>query len=157
MQASAQITMYRVHSTVMSRRTRALRHRTPGKNRWVQHVCGGTVLVRRARPASISEDLLLDHIEELQRLNKEGRIEVRTPSGQLVDLQTLEAAPPPKPPRKPERRRDSIADDDFAVLQPTPADVPDIDGTISELTAPIVTHTQGRDPAKKRKSKREKK
>lgn len=97
--------IFKVHSGVRKRHTKLVRRKTPGRADFVQRLIGGDVVVRRNRPATITESKLKAHLPEFQRAYSEGRIEVRTTTGQLVDLATLEvveklpvALPKPQPP-----------------------------------------------------------
>lgn len=111
MDTKQEVVMYKVHSGVRKVHTRATRRKTPGRARFVQRLLGGAVIVRRVRPATITKTQLLDNLEEFKVANKEGRIEVKTVTGELIDLETMtpiEKAPAPPKPHPP---LDSIAND----------------------------------------------
>jgi len=145
---------YRVHSAVMSVHTRTTRHRTPGKMRWVQHIGGGEIKVRRKRPASVKEDALLKHLDELKRLEGEGKIVVRTASGLRVNLETLDVEKPPPPKPMPARPKDTISKDIYPVIEPSPAEAVDMEPQEVSMALPVVTHSEDKDPAKRRKKGR---
>lgn len=66
-----------------------------GRVPFVQRFAGGTILVRRARPARISEAALKANFAEIKRAVDQHKIEVTTLSGRLVNLNTWEVAPAP--------------------------------------------------------------
>ena len=153
--------VYMVHSMVRRGSTRLKRAKSPGRHRFVQRIAGGAITVRRARPAPISEAVLLEHLEELHRREECGMLEVRTQAGLKVDLTTLEVAAPPNPPPPMGGLVEGIFDIPGGI-EPSPAELaertiePDeISMTISEGAAPL-THPEDRDPAKKRRSRRKK-
>ena len=92
--------IFKVHSGVRKRHTKLKRRNTPGRPDFVQRLAGGDVVVRRNRAATITESKLKAHLREFEQAYNEGRIEVRTPTGLLVDLkslkvvETLQPAPP---------------------------------------------------------------
>lgn len=87
--------VYLVHSAVRKLSTRLKRVTAPTRHKFVQRLAGGTIIVRRVRPARITEEVLNKNLEELKQAVDEGRIEVRTMTGQVVDLNTLKASPLP--------------------------------------------------------------
>lgn len=103
--------LYKVHSTVSKVHTRVKRMRATGPQKRAQKFVGGTITVRRERPATITEAQLLEHLDAFKKAQQEGRIEVRTITRQLVDLNTLKAAPLPVVPPKPHPLLDSVARD----------------------------------------------
>lgn len=64
-----------------------------GRVPFVQRIAGGTIIVRRARPARISEAALLANIEEISKLVAQHRLIVTTMDGRVVSLETLQGAP----------------------------------------------------------------
>lgn len=86
-------------SVVRGKANRAARWVQPGRIPFVQKLAGGTITVRRARPARITEAALIANIEEIKRAVAAHQLVVTTPSGQVLDLATLELAPaaPSKP------------------------------------------------------------
>jgi hypothetical protein len=98
------VVYFLLKSATRDRTNRTARVAQVGRRAFVQRLAGGTILVRRARPARISEAVLLANIEEIKKAVSEYRIVVTTPAGQAIDLSTLEAAPlgaskpPPNPP-----------------------------------------------------------
>jgi hypothetical protein len=105
------VTIYKVHCTVRKVHTRNQRMRASGPQRFVQRLLGGAIVVRRARSATITERQLLDNLGELKQAYEEGRIEIRTVTGSLVDLDTLKAAPLPPVVPQPHPPLDSVARD----------------------------------------------
>jgi hypothetical protein len=104
--------IFKVHSGVRKRHTRLKRRKLPGRQDFVQRLVGGDVVVRRKRPATITESKLRDNLPEFKRAYEEARIEVRTPTGQLVDLDTLKVTEElPTPVAKPHPPMDSAAND----------------------------------------------
>lgn len=104
--------IYKVHSGVRKVHTRLQRKKAAGRHRFVQRLAGGDIVVRRVRPATITGTQLRQHLAEFKRARDEGRAEVRTPTGQLVDLDTLKpVAGLPAAPPKPEPPLDSAAND----------------------------------------------
>lgn len=86
---------YKIHSMVRKVQTRLQRAKAPSRHRFVQRFGGGSITVRRARPATVTEDKLMAHLEELKKAVKEGRIVVKTPTHEVVDLETMSTAPAP--------------------------------------------------------------
>lgn len=78
---------YFVHPGGRDPATRSRRGRSAG-HRFVQKLAGGTVNVRYRRPATVTAEQLALHLPELIRAEALGHIEVRTPAGALVDLQS---------------------------------------------------------------------
>lgn len=66
-----------------------------GRVPFVQRFAGGTILVRRARPARISEAALKANFAEIKRAVDQHKVEVTTLNGRLVNLSTWEVAPAP--------------------------------------------------------------
>jgi hypothetical protein len=76
-----------IHSGVRKRHTRLKRMLAPTHAALVQHI--GGFIVRRNRPVRISADRVLPILDELQKAEREGRLELRTGDGRLVDLERL--------------------------------------------------------------------
>ena len=161
--------IFKVHSGVRKRHTKQLRRQTPGRADFVQRFIGGEVIVRRNRPATITESKLKAHLPEFERAYNEGRAEVRTPTGLLVDLKTLQVAETlPAPAAQPHPPLDSAANDkpagekmplfkggaafDEDVTPPPRVALP---GDDSEESTPV--DGQGGDPAAARRKSRKKK
>ena len=104
--------MYKIHSMVRSVHTRTQRTKSPKRHRFVQRLGGGAITVRRTRPATITKELLERYLEEIKQGVEEGRLVVKTPTGEVVDLTTMTATPKPvaDSPR-PEVQPDSAAND----------------------------------------------
>lgn len=87
------VVYYLVRSVIRGRTNRTARAQQVGRRGFVQRLAGGTILVRRARPARITEAVLLANFDELKKAENEHRIQVTTVTGQYVDLNTFEAEP----------------------------------------------------------------
>jgi len=90
--------IFKVHSGVRKRHTKLKRRNTPGRPDFVQRLAGGDVIVRRNRAATITESKLKAHLREFEQAYNEGRIEVRTSTGLLVDLKSLKVVEKLQPP-----------------------------------------------------------
>jgi hypothetical protein len=78
--------VYKIHSMVRKVATRTQRATSAKRHRFVQRLAGGDITVRRARAATVSESKLKAHIKELREAVREGRIVVKTPTHQVVDI-----------------------------------------------------------------------
>lgn len=87
--------IFLLNSVVRGRSNRTARAAQPGRMSFVQRLAGGTILVRRARPARITEAALIANIEEIKLAVAQHKVVVTTLSGQVISLETLEAAPAP--------------------------------------------------------------
>jgi hypothetical protein len=96
--------IYVLQSTVRSRHNRTKRASVPGRQPFTHRIAGGRILVRRARPARITEAVLLAHLDEIKLLVSRHHLVVTTPDGREVDLTTFQvgapavASPLPNPP-----------------------------------------------------------
>jgi len=81
---------YLIHSGVRKRHTALKRRMAPVNAALVQHI--GGFIIRRTRPVRISETQLNALLPQLKVAEAEGRLELRTPAGQLIDLSTLQVA-----------------------------------------------------------------
>ena len=101
-----------VHNMVRRIETRRARAASPRRHRFKQYLFGDpSRRLVRSRPLAITRDELVKHIEELRRRRREGLIEVKTPDGRFLDLETLNigrAAPVPQQPHPP---LDSVEND----------------------------------------------
>lgn len=141
--------IFKVHSGVRKRHNKLLRRKAPGRADFVQRLIGGDVVVRRNRPATITESKLKAHLPEFQRAYDEGRIEVRTPTGQLVDLKTLSVVEKlPAAPPKPQPPLDSAANDK-TFPDGVGEDIPSMEGGKAlgeDLPSPGVASLPGDEP-----------
>lgn len=103
--------IYKVHSCVRKVKTRLKRVQSPARHKFVQRLAGGAIVVRRKRPATITGSQLKAYLAEIKKANEEGRVEVRLVTGELVDLDTMEAAPKAPSPPAPKPPLDSAAND----------------------------------------------
>lgn len=100
------VKVYLLESAVRSVHNRTKRASVAGRQPFVQRLAGGRIIVRRARPARISEAVLLAHFAEIKTAVARHQIFVTTTDGKLVDLDTLQpgalveaaSSPPPNPP-----------------------------------------------------------
>ena len=98
------VKIYVVQSVVRARHNRTKRAAIPGRQPFVHRIAGGRVMVRRARPARITEAVLFAHLEEIKALVARHQVVVTTPDGKPVDLTTFQvgttaaASPRPNPP-----------------------------------------------------------
>lgn len=99
-----------VHNTARSVSTRVQRA-TAGVRRKNQALGGGELRLIRNRPTELHKELFFRHLNELRQLAKEGRVEVRTRDGRLIDLLTMEVGPAPVVPPLPNPPLDSIKND----------------------------------------------
>jgi hypothetical protein len=86
--------IYVLQSTVRGRHNRTKRASVPGRQPFVQRIAGGRILVRRARPARITEAVLLAHLDEIKLAVARHQLVVTTNDGKPVDLETLTAGAP---------------------------------------------------------------
>jgi hypothetical protein len=96
--ARSQPVKYFIHSTVRARHTRLKRMKAPVHAALLQHI--GGLRVRRKRPVPVTEEKLGEIIHELRKAHVDGRLELRTADGRIVDLHTGEPqgpAPVPRP------------------------------------------------------------
>ena len=132
--------VYVIHSGVRKRHTRGLRMaRAAGtRPKFVQKLGGGDIVVRRSRPVAVAESVLNTHLEEIKIKQSMGLVEVRTMSGELVDLNTMKTAAPKVAPPKPKPSDKSVAAD-----KPGPAEpkrmYPEGRGITESVDAPAVT------------------
>lgn len=96
-------------NVVRRQRTRLKRMQAPGRHRFKQYV--GDVRLVRNRPRPVRRSFVEKHLEQLKAMEAEGTVEVRTESGQLVDLNTMKSAAPPAPKPQPKPQMDSVAND----------------------------------------------
>mgnify|MGYP000588513635 CR=1 FL=1 len=143
------MTIYVLHSGIRKLRTRSLRRHNPmtARSRFVQKLGGGAILVRRARPARVTGEVLARHLEEIKAQVAKGALEVRTLTGQLVDLVTFKSAELPVTKPQPEPPVDSLADDHPADDEPADPDVelvddgsadPDVEGVAPDTTPALL-------------------
>jgi len=102
---------YKISSGIRKRGTRSARLQSAAIVRPARHVGGGDLVVRRGCSTVVGLSTLQKHMAELQQGVADGRFEIRTLAGQLVDLATLTSAPVPVAPPKPIVRPDSAAND----------------------------------------------
>lgn len=112
-QEESKPTFYAIHSLVRRQKTKLTRTTAPKRHRFMLHIGGGDIKVRRGkhRPTVIREGLFMRHLRDIKEKADAGMIEVRTPTGQLVDLDTFEVAPLPPPKPTPDPPVDTAADD----------------------------------------------
>jgi hypothetical protein len=79
---------YFIHSAVRKRHTRLARMKSPKHHDLVQRI--GGLVIRRSRPIHVPVDKLEQILPELRQAHAEGRLELRTADGRLVNLHTGE-------------------------------------------------------------------
>jgi hypothetical protein len=101
----APVELYRIHSLVRATETRLQRMQAAVHHRFVQRFGGGSITVRRARAATVTRVLLDRHLAEIKKAVAEGKVVVKTMTGEVVDLDTFKvvspaqvSAPLPHPP-----------------------------------------------------------
>jgi hypothetical protein len=100
-----------VHSLVRRRQTRMKRWTSPTRHRFTQRVLPEQRRLVRGRPLDISRQQLLDNLDDFQKKNELGFLEIRTKDGRLVNLVSLEMSKPKPPPPKPHPPMDSVERD----------------------------------------------
>lgn len=97
--------IYLAQSVVRGRTNRTQRAMQTGRRAFVQKFAGGTVLVRRARPARLTEAVLRANLAEFQKAVEQHLIVVTTLSGApvnlwtfAIDLSAAASSPRPNPP-----------------------------------------------------------
>jgi hypothetical protein len=103
--------IYHVHNVVRSNRTKQLRSTSIGPQRKTQKLAGGAIIVRCGRYTALSESALKAHLCLIKQACKEGKLEVRMPNGQLIDLDTFNALPLSPTSPAPNPPLDSVAND----------------------------------------------
>jgi hypothetical protein len=95
---------YLLKNVSRGRGNRIERKSQPGRRPFVQRFAGGNIVVRRARPARISEAALLANLGAIKKAVAAHQIVVTTSAGDIVDLETFQvtpqvpASPVPNPP-----------------------------------------------------------
>ena len=96
---------YLLTNVTRGRTNRTARVAVPGRIPFVQRLAGGRIIVRRARPARISEAVLKENLAEIAKHVALHTIVVTTLDGKVVDLKTFgvvkqaaPASPLPNPP-----------------------------------------------------------
>lgn len=103
--------VYVLKSVVRGRGNRAARMVAPGRQPFVQKLAGGTITVRRARPARITEAALIRHLAEIKKAVAAHQLVVTTNAGAVVDLDTFGVAPLVPAPPLPNPPLDSAKND----------------------------------------------
>jgi hypothetical protein len=109
---------YMIHNVARARHNRAFRAALPQNPRMKQYVGDRVQRLVRGQPLVVSADMVRRNLQELREKNAKHILEVRTTDGRLVDLSTLEAAPPLAVEPKPHPRLDSLANDKNFPLPP---------------------------------------
>lgn len=100
---------YHIYNTSRDPRTRLKRYQAPSHRGMTQRV--GIRRVVRGRPTVVSEETLLANLELFKKKVTAGYIQVTTPDGRPVSLDTMEAAPKQPAPPKPSWVEDSVVND----------------------------------------------
>jgi hypothetical protein len=110
-QAASPVTTYAIHNTVRGRHNRTLRAQQPVHHRFKQVIGDAQRRLIRGRPLVLGEDEFKRHLEDIKAKAALGILEVRTPAGEVVDLETLKPVVPPPAPPLPHPPLDTIARD----------------------------------------------
>lgn len=101
---------YAIHNTVRGRHNRAQRAAQPQHHRFKHYIAGQRLI--RGRPLTITEEQFQAGLADIKAKAAVGILEVRTPDGRLLDLETMQpVAPAPPSPPLPNPPDDSIAND----------------------------------------------
>jgi len=103
--------VYVLKSVVRGRGNRAARMVAPGRQPFVQKLAGGSITVRRARPARITEAALKLHLAEIKKAVSNHQLVVTTTAGAVVNLETFGVAPLVPAPPLPNPPLDSAKND----------------------------------------------
>lgn len=125
--------LYHLMSTSRSVRTRVVRAHNPMHSGLKQFIAGEYRLIRK-RPLVFTEEQLAKHLQEVKNKQALGMLEVRTPDGRLVDLETMQVATASAAPPKPAPPKDSIANDEpwGEKMSEVPAGVPMQDAALDD-------------------------
>ena len=146
-------TLYHLVSTARSVRTRTVRANNPTHSGLKQFIAGTYRLIRN-RPLVFTEEMLRKHLDEIKQKNAIGMLEVRTPDGRLVHLDTLEPMSATPSPPKPVFRQDSIANDDAwgEKVEGVPAGVP-LQDVVEETEEDIENESEEEESAEDKTAK----
>lgn len=114
-----------IHSIVRSRMNRTQRAMAAEHGGLSQYILGASRRLVRGVPIEVIESEVVKHLPELKQKWRSGILEVRTPDGAVVNLETMEAATPPPPAPLPHPPLDSAAND-----TPSGWDMPQVAGGI---------------------------
>jgi hypothetical protein len=89
--------LYKIQSLVREISTRNQRMKAAVHHRFVQRFGGGTITVRRTRPATVTKAALLTYLEEIKKAVSDGKVQVTTLTGGIVNLDTFEVTPVVQP------------------------------------------------------------
>jgi hypothetical protein len=109
---------YQLFNTAHARHNRTARAALPKNPRMKQYVGDKQHRLIAGRPVIVSEEMVKRNIEELKAKAAAHMIEVRTRDGRLVDLNTMEPAPPAPATVFPHPLMDSVANDKTFVYPP---------------------------------------
>lgn len=104
-------TTYAIHSTVRGQQSRTQRAAQPSHHRLKQYIGDKQQRLLRGRPIRLGEDEFMRCLADIKAKAAQGILEVRTESGQLVNLDTLEPSAPAPVPPLPNPPLDSIKND----------------------------------------------
>lgn len=103
--------LFHIVSTSRSIRTRTVRARN-ATHAGLKQFIGGQYRLIRNRPLVLPKSEVDKYLDEIKAKQSAGMVEVRTPDGRLVDLETFEVEPPLPVAPKPHPPQDSIENDD---------------------------------------------
>lgn len=104
-------TLYMIHNTVRARHNRTQRAAAAQHGRFKHHIGEAQQRLVRGRPLVFTEKQVGDNIEELRAKQAAGILDVRTPDGRWVDLETGLTSGAHPLPKRPAFKLDSVADD----------------------------------------------
>lgn len=102
---------FMIHNVAHHPKTRLQRYQAPSHPRHKQFILKTQRRLIPNKPIEVSEKELFENIEELRSLHRRGIVEVKTKSGQVVDIHALKLEPKLPDPPKPKFRPDSAQND----------------------------------------------
>lgn len=141
------MSLYFIHSGARKRHNRTKRMQAATNAPFVQYI--GNLVIRRARPVLVDEATLQQYLPQLKVADAEGKLEVRTQDGRLIDLATMSPVvgeeAPKAPPPAPNFLPDSAARD-------IPAGVPmpmyqEGAGITQDVEAPVIVQQAFEEPS----------
>ena len=102
---------YKLHNISRKKQHRTFRAQQAVHTHKKHFILDNSSRLVAARPQLVSEEVLLRHIDEIRAKAAQYILEVRTPDGRLVDLQTMKALPASPESPLPHPQLDSVAND----------------------------------------------
>lgn len=129
---------YVIHNVAHHPKTRHIRAAAPTAIRHKQFILKTQRRLIPNKPIELTDAEVLDNLEELLSLESRGIVELRTRSGEIVDLKTFQVQPKLPPPPLPKFRQDSAQND-----PPRGKPVQFVPDTTEELTTKDGEHSGG--------------